>query len=359
MKRIGFIILCFLAVWMVSAQSELKRDSVGINEKWRVQPSLSGTKIDSLRKAMPNNGSNFVPALEQYKIQQQQNQEEPMTLTFPTIDYFPRQLLQERTSVRMPFANDFSYSGYKILDNSSWLEGGTVHRTIPTFGAVQRTSLQYNRVVGQNLLLSGALDGTKMELHERQYGNLQAQMGVSWAINNRLSLGASGEYSVIRQDGGQGSMMGAYLPSEISGGLTSAMMPLANVQAGLSYQMTNWLNVSGGPYLNRMNLFQQSVNDYGLNGKMNLRLTDRLNVNLHGKYSLRGKQTLMNQNPLFPDNNYGGAVEYRISDSFGLGAGVDRFLNPYTGKWVTRPYVYPIFYNKDDKKGVSIQFFGK
>lgn len=51
-----------------------------------------------------------------------------------------------------------------------------------------------------------------------------------------------------------------------------------------------------------------------------------------------GSQLFMNQ------NSYGGTLEFKISDSFGIEAGAEREFNPMTRKWETHPIIMPVFY---------------
>ena len=49
-------------------------------------------------------------------------------------------------------------------------------------------------------------------------------------------------------------------------------------------------------------------------------------------------QLFMNQ------NSYGGTLEFKISDSFGIEAGAEREFNPMTRKWEPHPIIMPVFY---------------
>ncbi|OJU53033.1 MAG: hypothetical protein BGN96_09915 [Bacteroidales bacterium 45-6] len=354
-----WLFLCLVAV--LHAQTESRKDSIPglgkgkspVIEKPQRTDSTSATRLGQ-NVPGANAGNNRASAMGAAESP------EKVTYQLPPVSYFPQRLLEDRSTTRFPFANDYSYSGIRILDANSWISGATEHTTLPSFGIIQQTALQYNRIFNNKLILSGGLSGKKLEMHEQQYGDLKANLGLQWLISNRVTMNASGNYSMMRRDGGMGSMMGAFIPSEISGGRTSAIMPLGQAQWGLDYKMTDWLSISGGTYVNQMDLFSRKISDYGLNSRMNLQVNDRLNLRLYGSYSLKGKQSFLNQSPLYPQNSYGGAVEYRISDKFGLGAGVDRYLNPFTGKWVTQPYVYPIFYNdKNEKKSFQIQINGR
>lgn len=362
LKNITLLIFLFTTC-LLQAQTEVIIDSASSIES-RKLPTLQKSSL--LKNASPENHLQNQPSISEYLPTNTNLSKSSALPKYKnwSVNYFPEQLSRERLSTHFPFADDYAHSGTQILNQNSWLSGATEHKTLPTFGIIQQSSFQYNRIFDNRLIVSGGLSGQKLEMHEQQYGDLKATIGTNWLINDRMNLEASADYSLMRRDGGQGSMMASFIPSEISGGRTSELMPTAQAQTMLNYRMTNWLLLSGGTYINRNNLFGQNITDYGLNSRMNIRVTDRLSLKMHGTYSLKGQQSLVTQtgNPMFyPENNYGGAIEYRISDKFGIGAGVDRELNPFTGKWVTKPYVYPIFYNDkgEDNKSFQIQINGR
>lgn len=331
------------------AQNEVRKDSVSFPEKENASNVRKPFSGDSLLR---DKGQKRGLQTGDYQAANPNLSEpsEKITYPLPAIDYLPQTLWKEKIPSRFPYASDFSHAGLESLRANSWLSGTSEHKTTLTFGSIQQTAFQYNRLVGNRLLLSGGLLGQKYEIHEQRYGNLEANLAADWLINDRLSATASGSYAVIRNDARRGSMMTSGIPSEISGGRTADLMPLQQAKLGLTYQMTDWLTLSGGTYIHTNSLFGQNFTDYGLNSDMNVQLNDRLNVRMFGTYSLKGAQNLMGQPPLYPENSYGGAIEYRISDNFGLGAGAERSLNPITGKWQTNYLLYPIFYGENGKK---------
>ncbi len=343
--KYGFICM-FLGIAAVSySQNEIKKDTIHLPEKGKITTIQSKplSDIPALTTKQIEQASSNYNLTNPFSSASYQNP----TFKVSSSDYFPKQLSEAPSTSHIPHINDYSYSGIKPLSAVSWLSGSTEHTTLPTFGTIQQTSLQYNRMFGSQFVVSGGFAGQKLEMHEQQYGDLKANLGMKWLVNRKMNVELSGNYSILRSDGGMGSRMGAFIPSEISNGRTSGLMPIGNAQLGVNYQMTNWLTISGGTYFNRNNLFQRNFSDYGVNSRVNLQVNDRIKIKLHGSYSLKGNQ-LVNNNPFYPENNYGGAVEFKISDKFGVGAGVDRTLNPFTGKWETHPYFYPIFYNDNN-----------
>ncbi|MDH6307699.1 hypothetical protein M2451_000148 [Dysgonomonas sp. PFB1-18] len=120
------------------------------------------------------------------------------------------------------------------------------------------------------------------------------------------------------------------------------------VNMNFNYQPLDWLAVSAGPYGSKYNLGMQSFNDVGVNGAVKFILHDRIRLNAYGQYSVNQKSNGV-QGPMmgmFPQTYYGGTIEVKITEKFGVEGGIIRELNPFNGKWVNRPYFAPVFYTK-------------
>lgn len=130
---------------------------------------------------------------------------------------------------------------------------------------------------------------------------------------------------------------------------------MRTVNMKLNYQPTDWLIISGGPYAAKYNLIynpngigyrQNHYNDIGVNSAIKFILHDRIRLNAYGQYSAYGKGNGIPHMGLYPNTYYGGGIELKITEKFGIEGGVIRELNPFNGKWVNRPYVAPVFYSK-------------
>ncbi len=128
------------------------------------------------------------------------------------------------------------------------------------------------------------------------------------------------------------------------------------VSMNFNYQPLDWLVVSAGPYGSKYNLNQytlnsmgmQALNDVGVNGAVKFILHDRIRLNAYGQYSVNQKSNRV-EGPMmgmFPQTYYGGTIEVKITEKFGVEGGIIRELNPFNGKWVNRPYFAPVFYTK-------------
>ncbi|MBK5722216.1 hypothetical protein JGH11_15175 [Dysgonomonas sp. Marseille-P4677] len=130
-----------------------------------------------------------------------------------------------------------------------------------------------------------------------------------------------------------------------------------SIGMNFNYQPLDWLRISAGPYgskYNFINLYNNDnnrmghYNDVGVSGALKFILHDRIRLNAYGQYSVYGGRNGV-QGPMmnmYPQTYYGGTIELKITEKFGIEGGVIRELNPFNGKWVNRPYFAPVFYTK-------------
>jgi len=141
---------------------------------------------------------------------------------------------------------------------------------------------------------------------------------------------------------------GAWLTSSSAQNAYPTIGAVRTVNMRFNYQPSDWLIISGGPYGSKYALYGGNYNDVGVGGSMKFILHDRVRINGYGQYSVRGKHNGV-EGPMmgmYPQTYYGGTIELKISEKFGIEGGVIRELNPFNGKWVNRPYFAPVFYSK-------------
>ncbi|MDH6356052.1 hypothetical protein M2132_002410 [Dysgonomonas sp. PH5-45] len=120
----------------------------------------------------------------------------------------------------------------------------------------------------------------------------------------------------------------------------------STVGARYNYMLTDKIMVSAGGYGTKAFLNNNYLGDYGINGQVKFVLNDRIRINAFGQYSMNAEKnrfTDMN-NGMFGQTYYGGSMEFRITEKFGVETGIIRELNPITGKWTNTPYIAPVFY---------------
>lgn len=119
------------------------------------------------------------------------------------------------------------------------------------------------------------------------------------------------------------------------------------VNAQYNHQLSDWFVMSLGTYATKFMLGNQIYHDFGPNARMTFKLNDNIQINAFGQYSTRGKINNLNMHGdmhgMYPQTNYGGTIDFMFNKKFGVGGGISRELNPFTGKWQNIPVVYPIF----------------
>lgn len=128
---------------------------------------------------------------------------------------------------------------------------------------------------------------------------------------------------------------------------------IRNVGAQLKYQPTDWLSISGGPYVSQYMLYRQVNQNLGFNGSLQIKLSDNVYINGYGQYSAYDSNKNKVGGPMssmFNPTYYGGTMEFKINDNWGIEAGVIRELNPWTGKWENQPVIAPKYYGGKKKK---------
>ena len=109
--------------------------------------------------------------------------------------------------------------------------------------------------------------------------------------------------------------------------------------------LNDFITVTGGVYAAKYNVYGVRFNDLGAKGKLSFRINDRMKINMFGTYSVYNGYGMTPASQLFMNqNSYGGTLEFKISDSFGIEAGAEREFNPMTRKWETHPIIMPVFY---------------
>ncbi|MDR0995797.1 MAG: hypothetical protein LBL81_05855 [Tannerella sp.] len=85
----------------------------------------------------------------------------------------------------------------------------------------------------------------------------------------------------------------------------------------------------------------------GANLQVRYTLNDRLALRAWGQYLYYApgerRNFYLNNSPFFQTSGYGAALEYMLTEHFGLGGGVEGNFNYLKGRMEYRPIVYPIF----------------
>lgn len=138
---------------------------------------------------------------------------------------------------------------------------------------------------------------------------------------------------------------------------------MKSVNPQLTYIPADWLQISGGGFATKYNFAGSAFNDIGYNGALKIIPHDRIRFNVYGQYSVYSRSNMMDlhnnsvnsRGPvnmsgammhMYPQTYYGGSIEFKITEKFGVEAGVIRELNPFNGKWEDRRFIAPVIYGK-------------
>lgn len=94
---------------------------------------------------------------------------------------------------------------------------------------------------------------------------------------------------------------------------------------------------------------------YGVGGTVGYQVSDRLSLHAFGYYYPNSSKVSPMVNPYLSTTTYGGYADIQVSKNFGVDAGVKRYMNPMTGKWVTDPIVSP-YIKLNNKQKIGFDF---
>ena len=118
------------------------------------------------------------------------------------------------------------------------------------------------------------------------------------------------------------------------------------VGANYNMKLGNFSVLSAGIFASKYNLYNNFGNSSGLNGNLKLRLSDRVYLNTFGQYSTGGTKNGIPPylSTLYPNSFYGGSFEFKVTEKWGVITGAEREFDVLSRKWVTRPFIMPVFY---------------
>ncbi len=118
------------------------------------------------------------------------------------------------------------------------------------------------------------------------------------------------------------------------------------INANYNVKVGSFAILSAGMYASKYNIYNNFQNDMGFNGNIKFVLSDRISINASGQYSTQGNKNGISPflSTMYPSTNYGGSFEFKVTDKWGLIMGAEQEFDVFTRKWVTTPYILPIFY---------------
>ena len=90
-----------------------------------------------------------------------------------------------------------------------------------------------------------------------------------------------------------------------------------------------------------MPMQKQLVTQYGIGGTLSYQLNNDISLHAYGYYYNNNPIVGPAYSPYVNTSSYGGYANIRFSDCFSTDVGVNRYVNPMTGRWTTSPIVTP------------------
>jgi len=118
------------------------------------------------------------------------------------------------------------------------------------------------------------------------------------------------------------------------------------IGANINRKLGEFGVLTGGVYASKYNTYNNFSNSTGINGNFKIILTDRISLNTFGQYSIGGNTTGIAPylSTLYPTSYYGGSLEFKVTDKWGIVTGASSEFDVFSRKWVTRPFIMPLFY---------------
>lgn len=107
-----------------------------------------------------------------------------------------------------------------------------------------------------------------------------------------------------------------------------------------------YIDISNSAYKYRD--FTGIYNDFTINASSYISLFDNFGINVYGRYSTQAMNNInagsIPYSPFEPYSYYGGSLEYKITDKFGIEVGMLRQYNTWRRKWENVYFAAPKFY---------------
>ena len=118
------------------------------------------------------------------------------------------------------------------------------------------------------------------------------------------------------------------------------------VQGNYNFNVEDIIVFSPGIYAAKYNIYNDFLNDGGVNGNIKINLSENIKVNFFGQYSITGSKVAISPfiSPLYPHSNFGSSLEFKVNNNWGVMMGAENEYDVFLRKWVTRPFIMPLFY---------------
>ncbi|MDR1198033.1 MAG: hypothetical protein LBK94_03320 [Prevotellaceae bacterium] len=228
-------------------------------------------------------------------------------------------------AIRTPLTYDFNHGGYFGLSSNSFLAAFQSRKTYMLIGTVENVGSAYTYAAGR-MQFTTAVSVDKYRENDRSKYDANINAEFSYLLSDRILLNVFGMYSIDKNKN--------LLSRGMYGG-----RPQTYYGSNINFAVTDNFYIKTGFYGTNYSVGGIRNNDFGFNGDIGLWVTDRIKVAGIGQYSLRNSYGEMSQGMgMYPQTYYGGYLEFKINENFGVRGGALQQFDIRKGKWVTVPY---------------------
>lgn len=141
---------------------------------------------------------------------------------------------------------------------------------------------------------------------------------------------------VIARDGN------AYITASGSYTTLPAMGTIGSATVGFTGVSNERFTISAGVSGMKYHIDRDAWNDFGVYGNASYMLNERLSLNVFGQYYLDPRFHSIGSMYYMQNAGYGGTLNIKMSDNFGLDLGAQRYYDAYAHRWRTLPIVAPV-----------------
>lgn len=121
-----------------------------------------------------------------------------------------------------------------------------------------------------------------------------------------------------------------------------SLMAVASGSMTYHQNLGKWhISVSANANKYWLPIQNQLITQYGFGGTLGYQLNKNISLYAYGYYYLSNPLVGPAYSPYVITSSYGGYANIRFNEHFSTDVGVNRYINPMTGRWTTSPIVTP------------------
>jgi hypothetical protein len=329
-QKIIILFLFLLIAFYAKSQSETVIDTVKTNLIKPEKDTKPSINLDYPQNMYPLRLFPLTEKMQQFKSPYSQKYFE-----LPKFDYALESYMAKSTpnllAARSPFAYDFSHGGIMPLSSNSFISAFQSRKTYMLIGTLENVGGSYTFFTDRLRVTTGISADKYRENEQIKYdANINAEIQYLLSTNAKLTLFGTYSLSPAKDVFSRGMYSGR--PQTYYGG---------NVQ----FSLFDMLDLKTGVYGANYSINGRRNNDFGFNADIGLWVTDRLKIAGMGQYSLYNNNGAMSQGMgMYPQTYYGGYLEFKVNDIWGVRGGALRQFDIRKGKWITVPYFEIVSY---------------